>query len=206
MGYFNAEKIKEKTFNSLKNDVGKQYLLYLLNANNQEPIKGKTKLIKELFFIANNVPSLQQNLNFEPDSYGPSSDKAINNLEEMSLLNLIKVENNSSPKVYSLTKLGKEFLEESNENIDVLLIEDMKSLINDLTKDELLALVYFTFPETTDESLVKGEIDRDKVRLAINLYKKDKISLEKASEIAGLPLLKFLELIKEKNINVELNL
>ena len=33
-------------FKDLKNNLGKQYLLSLLNDNNQEPINGKTRLMK----------------------------------------------------------------------------------------------------------------------------------------------------------------
>ena len=45
------EILMKKLFDDLKDNLGKQYILSLLDSNNQEPIKGKTRLMKELFFI-----------------------------------------------------------------------------------------------------------------------------------------------------------
>ena len=47
-------------FDDLKGNLGKQYILSLLDSNNQEPIQGKTRLMKELFFISLNVPALSK--------------------------------------------------------------------------------------------------------------------------------------------------
>ena len=82
------DKVMKKLFDDLKNDLGKQYLLSLLNDKDQEPINGKTRLMKELFFISLNVPSLDKIFEFEADNYGPSSDVVIGYLDEMSQMKL----------------------------------------------------------------------------------------------------------------------
>ena len=80
----------------------------------------------------------------------------------------------------------------------------MKTLCSGITNDELLALTYFSFPEMTEESLVKDKIWAKREKLALGLYKKQKVSLEKAVEISGLNYNDFLDLLSSKNIKVEL--
>lgn len=192
-------------FNDLKNDLGKQYLLSLLNENNKKPIKGKTRLMKELFFISKNVPSLDYSLEFEPNNYGPSSDVIIGYIDEMSQIGLITKTSLGSHNVeYSLGEYGEMFLEKEYLNLDYDLIAEIKFLCDGLTNDELLALTYFSFPEMTEESLVLSKIENKRDKLALGLYMKGKVSLEKAVEISKLSYIDFLELLESKKISVEL--
>ena len=197
--------IMEILFDDLKNDLGKQYLLSLLYENHQEPIKGKTRLMKELFFISLNVPSLDKIFEFEADNYGPSSDVIIGYLDDMSQMKLIKAKHRSQDNntIYSIGEYGKKFLEEQNLSLDTELISEIKELCSGITNDELLALTYFSFPEMTEESLVKEKIWAKRKNLALGLYRKNKVSLEKAVEISGLNYTQFLDFLNSKNIKVE---
>jgi len=203
---------EEMILKDIEKNEGKLYILFLLNSLNQQPILGKTKLMKELFFISNNVPSLEKLFSFEADNYGPSSDVVSRFLEDLTLFEIISLNNKSKSSSsdyfeYSLTDFGKRILESIKDKaVDTELIEDMKILFSGLSTDEALALTYFSFPETTVESLVKGRIEKNRVKLALNLYKKNKVSLTKASHIAGIPIDSFLELLKKNNILVELSL
>lgn len=199
-------KVMKKLFDDLKNDLGKQYLLSLLNDKDQEPINGKTRLMKELFFISLNVPSLDKIFEFEPDNYGPSSDVVIGYLDEMSQMKLITAKHRSQDDytIYSIGEYGKKFLQEEELSLDNELISEIKELCRGITNDELLALTYFSFPEMTEESLVKDRIWAKRDKLALGLYRKNKVSLEKAVEISGLNYPQFLDLLNSKNIKVEL--
>lgn len=199
-------KVMKKLFDDLKNDLGKQYLLSLLNDKDQEPINGKTRLMKELFFISLNVPSLDKIFEFEPDNYGPSSDVVIGYLDEMSQMKLITAKHRSQDDytIYSIGEYGKKFLQEEELSLDNELISEIKELCSGITNDELLALTYFSFPEMTEESLVKDRIWAKRDKLALGLYRKNKVSLEKAVEISGLNYPQFLDLLNSKNIKVEL--
>ena len=193
-------------FKDLKNNLGKQYLLSLLNDNNQEPINGKTRLMKELYFISLNIPSLSNIFEFEADNYGPSSDVVMGYLDDMSQMKLITAKHRSQDNntIYSIGEYGKKFLDQEELDLDYELISEMKSLCQGITNDELLALTYFSFPEMTEESLVKDKIWAKREKLALGLYKKNKVSLEKAVEISGLNYSQFLGLLNSKNIKVEL--
>lgn len=199
------EILMKKLFDDLKDNLGKQYILSLLDSNNQEPIKGKTRLMKELFFISLNVPSLNELLEFEADNFGPSSDVIMGYIDDMSQIKLITAKKTSQNNVtYILGEYGKKFLEQEKLDLDYELISEMKTLCQGITNDELLALTYFSFPEMTEESLVKDKIWAKREKLALGLYRKGKISLEKAVEISGLTYKEFLDLLDSKNIKVEL--
>lgn len=193
--------IKEKKFQMIDNNISKQYMLLLFNALNEKPIKNKINIMKMLYFISLNVPSLENEFNFEADNYGPSSDVVERNLESLNQENFLK----EDKKGFKLNKLGKEYLNSRNfDNIDYELIEDMKELFDGLTSDEVCALTYFTFPETTSESVILDKIIKNRKKLALNLYKKNKISVEKASEIAGIPLIDMYHLLSKNNMKFEL--
>lgn len=59
------------------------------------------------------------------------------------------------------------------DNIDLELIEDMKKLFDGLDNEEVCALTYFTFSETTTESLIRIIENREKI--AVNLFKRIKL-------------------------------
>lgn len=193
--------IKEKKFKMIDGNLSKQYMLFLFNSLNGKPIKNKVNIMKMLFFISLNVPSLENEFNFEADNYGPSSDVVERNLESLHQENFLK----QDKRGYQLNDLGKEYLNSRNfADVDFDLIDDMKNLFDGLTADEVCALTYFTFPETTSESVILDRIIKNRKKLALKLYEKNKISAEKASEIAGISMMELFELLSRKNIKFEL--
>ncbi|WP_278944691.1 UPF0175 family protein [Methanobrevibacter smithii] len=194
--------IKEKKFQMIDNNISKQYMLLLFKALDEKPIKNKINIMKMLYFISLNVPSLENEFNFEADNYGPSSDVVERNLESLNQEDFLK----EDKKGFQLNSLGKEYLNSRNFNeVDHDLIEDMKKLFNGLTSDEVCALTYFTFPETTSESVILDKIIKNRKKLALSLYKKNKISVEKASEIAGIPLKDMYQLLAKNNMKFKLS-
>lgn len=196
-------KFKERMLRELKEDVVKKYSLLLLNAIDNEPIKGKTIFMKELFLISKNILELEEITDFEADNYGPSSDYVSNTLEDLEVVKLLNKINGR----YMLTDSGKEIVDIIKKDIsenEVDMIEDMKRLCNNLNTDEILALVYYTYPEMTIESLVKDKIESKREKIALSLLKKGKVSIGKASEIAGFPMNSFYKLLKEKKIKIEM--
>jgi predicted HTH domain antitoxin len=193
---------KERIIEEINEDIVKKYSLLLLGANNAGKIKEKTKFMKELFLISKNVPELEDEADFEAYNYGPYSDYGSEALEEFEVLNLTDTRNG-----YELTDLGKEVLlmiKKSISKDSVEMVEDIKQLCNDLNTEEILALVYYTYPEMTGESLVKDRIERRRKSIALSLLRKGKISIGKASEIAGMSISSFYEMLKEKKIKIRM--
>jgi len=192
----------KKVFQELNEDIVKKYSLLLLSALNNEPISGKTRFMKEMFLIAKNIPELELEADFEADSYGPNSDYVDDALRELDILGLIKNVNGR----YELTELGKntvKFVEDTVEKEEMGLIDDMKELFEGLYTDEVLAIIYFSYPEMADESLVRSKIEKNRVGIAISLIKKDKVSISKASEIAGMSFTHFYQLLEDRGIKVK---
>lgn len=192
---------KEDKFKMIDRNLPKKYILLLFNALDGKPIKDKITMMKMLFFISLNVPSLENELNFKADNYGPSSDAVLCDFESLNQEKFLKNDQNG----YQLDSLGQEYLNSREFNdVDFDLIEDMKSLFDGLTVDEVCALTYFTYPETAAESIIKDRIYENRENLAISLYKKGKISLEKASEIAGVSITELNQMLSKQNIKVDL--
>jgi predicted HTH domain antitoxin len=178
------------------------FLILLLGSRNGEPVRGKTWLQKEMFLIAKNT-GLKEEVYFEPHFYGPYSETIDTELENLQILELV-AENGE----IRLTGKGKEVYANllkiaSTEKLE--LIKEVKEELNDLNEDELLAYIYFSFPETTKEAVRFENIERKRAQLAISLYEKEKVSLGKASEIAGMDIKAFMDEIRRKGLKVPLS-
>jgi hypothetical protein len=177
-----------------------KYILLLLEANNDEPITGKVWFQKELFLVAQNIPRLETETDFEGSFMGPFSENANSELDQLRIEGLVQL--NGKIK---LTQEGKQVtqrvkIKASQQTKDIL--SAMKSFINDLPEDEMLAFVYFSYPQMTEESIVFEEIKQRRVRLALNLYSKKKVSIGKAAIIAGFCQEDFIEKAKTCGISV----
>lgn len=179
-------------------------ILLLLDANKGEPVKGKVWLQKEMFLLVHNTgkDEIIQGAQFEPHHYGPYSETIDAELDILRMMGLIEINRRISLKPMGrrlASKLRKivspEFLE---------LVEEIKGNLNDLSEDELLAYIYFTFPNMTTESRVLERIKRKREGLAVSLYRKGKVSLSKAAQIAGMSVRDFIELLRKRRIPVEL--
>jgi len=77
-------------------------IVLLLNANENEPIKGNTWFQKELFLIVKNSEELSREASFEPDMYGLFSENA---KEQLEMLVMDEVVSKIGNKMF-LSKLG----------------------------------------------------------------------------------------------------
>ncbi len=186
----------------LENSTGTQkYILLLLSSNDFEPVKGKLWFQKELFLLAKNSDELAEQTDFEADFMGPYSESADEELEQLEFAKVVENEGNK----LKLTGLGREIaeiLEKNTSNEEKEMIEDFKSELNDLTEDELLGFIYFTYPEMTRESVKFEKIKPKRMNIALSLYAKSKISLGKALEIAGMNIDTFMKEAKLKGIQI----
>jgi len=179
-------------------------ILLLLDVNEGEPVKGKTWLQKEMFLLVYNTgkDEIIQGAQFEPHHYGPYSETIDAELDNLRMMGLVETNGPISlkPKGRRLASklrriVSDDFLE---------LVEEIKENLNDLSEDELLAYIYFTFPHMTTESQVLERIKHRRERLAVSLYKRGKVSLSKAAQIAGMSVGDFIELLKKRRVLVEL--
>jgi len=191
--------IKKRIFENLTET--QKYALLLLSANNFEPIKGKLWYQKELFLLSKNNEELADDADFEPDFMGPYSETADEELEQLESAGVVEKKGNK----LKLTGLGQEIAKIISKNTSAEekeMIEDFKDVLNDLTEDELLGFIYFTYPEMTEESIKIEKIQPKRKNIALNLYAKSKISFGKALEISGTDIDDFVKEAKMKGIQI----
>jgi len=170
-------------------------ILALFYADMARPIKDELFFQKEMFLVVNFIKEIKSAADFIPHILGPYSEPVEISLKNLISVNLIE----KNPRGYQITKFGKEIFEKSIHKISpekIEAIEDFKKFLNDLSKDELLVFTYFSYPDMRKESAVFERVKRKRLPASISLYKKGKVSLEKAAFLSGLPMEKFIEILR----------
>lgn len=131
-----------------------------INANEFAPIPGNIHLVKELFAIKNSEigNQLLDELNFEPDNFGPFDETvfaALDDLRNAGLVEYVQLKNNV---MIRLTKRGEQLAEKIWDRLR----EDVKSVIsyvkinfNHISSEKLLDKIYSVYPEMAKYSLSK---------------------------------------------------
>jgi hypothetical protein len=171
-------------------------LLYL-SRNNQKI--DKLRLTKMIFLISYDIKELREELDFKiykTEIYDQNINDILDGLKQDGF---IKIKN----KYIMLTEKGIEeaekiFKEFSKKEIDIL--EEVLDLFDGTTNDEILAVFYFKVPGFSELSGPLPKIVKNRKKLAISLYRKGKISIGAASEIAGMNIKDFMEMLKKKNL------
>ena len=179
------------------------FMILLSGGRDYEPIKGKTWLQKEMFLLTKNT-RLKEEIYFEPHFYGPYSETVDIELENLEIMGMI--EENREIRLTNVGKKVYEKLLEITSEEKLGLISEIKEELNDLTEDELLAYIYFSFPETTKEAVKLENIKKNRAKLAVNLYKKGKVSIGMAAEISGMDIKSFMDRLRTMGVKIPLSL
>ena len=78
--------------------------------------------------------------------------------------------------------------------------EEIIDLFKDTTDDEILAIFYYKLYDQIKIIKPLKRIESNRKKLALSLYQKGKISIEAASEIAGMNIKDFMEMLKKKGL------
>ncbi len=170
-------------------------ILHLLHAGGNSAVRGDVIFQKELFLIGGYIERIGDDADFVPHIFGPYSEAAEVALDELVSLGLVR----RSEGGYTLTpdgvrvweKVHSAFLDDESRAI-----EDFKAFLNDLSVDEVLLFVYVNYPEYTHESARLHDILQKRAPLSASLYRKGKVSLEKAAFLAGMNLESYLDYLK----------
>ena len=185
-------------------DAVEKYLFLLLYAEGPkkakyEPILGNLWMQKEMFLVFRNIPSAEEE--FEGYLLGPFSEL----VDEYASQLIVSEYVNKDSEGLKLTEKGRKIaskLWEGEKDETKQMIADVKSLLNDMNRDELLVFIYSTFKEFTEESEIKEEIERKRVDASVSLFKKHKISLKRAAILAKLPVEEYVALLKSMRIPI----
>jgi predicted HTH domain antitoxin/uncharacterized protein YwgA len=173
--------------------------ILLIGANSFQPVKGKLWFQKELFLVAQNIKELAEEADFESDFIGPYSEIADEELEQLRREGIVFKEK------IELTPNGRNVANRLQEQVPpaiLKLVSEMKRFLNDLTKEELLGFIYYSYPKMRIDSVEFAEIDKNRVQIALVLFRKQKVSLGKAALIAGICQADFISELKANDIKI----
>ena len=176
------------------NTLGK-FVVLLAGARQCEPVPGMVHLQKEMYLLQKLFPELAGQAGYEP-RLGPHSKMVREEAERLESSGLISRDGSR----FELTGDGRTAFDGLKSEMpgELEKAEDFKELLNDLSERELMALVYFSGPVKglENEAPEYTDLARQRARLAMSMYQKDKISAQKAAQIAGMYLGDFIDDVK----------
>ena len=190
---------KDKVLDNL--DELQSLMILLAYADNDVPIKGKLKLQKMMYLLSDRIDSIREQSDYGPDLLGPYSEIIAEESQYLQDIGVFTANENS----ISLTDEGREIAEilQKKEPKQVLnYLDDYKQFLNDLSNKELLCYVYSAYPEMTEESVEYNRLLPIMEDTLLNLVKKQKISLERASELLDKDIDQITKKLKEKGIKI----
>ena len=154
------------------------------------------KLHKMVFLASLDIPELREELEPIPSMYkdifyDENIDEAIESLKFDGL-----IEGDTSLQLSSKGREVQFLLSDKEKDI----YEEIIDLFKDTTDDEILAIFYYKLYDQIKILKPLKRIESNRKKLALSLYQKGKISIEAASEIAGMNIKDFMEMLKKKGL------
>ena len=162
-------------------------IILLAGAKESEPIPSSLHLQKEMYFLQNLFPDMAVKTDYKPGLMGQHSEVVEEELKKLQLYGLIRSVRGSIGLTSDGATLLAKLKEKSDEN-EIKKAEEFKDIFNGMTKDELLVFVCFSDPDENkiiEESAQYKRVVQNRMRLAVSMCRKDKISAQKAAYIAG---------------------
>lgn len=166
-------------------EIIERYIILLLGVE-EKPVPSKFHLEKELFILSKANPNVAKILQFIPHSYGPYSDVVRNLVYDSKYI----VVNNG--KIY-LNDAGKKMYEELVKTYGgdprfkqfLAVLKMIRRIYDKLSTEELLFLIYITYPEFRENSAYYEELIKKKDKLVSSLLRKGLITKQRYLEIVG---------------------
>ena|SRR2546422_1648946 len=175
------------------------FSLLLARAGGGSQIRGKLWLQKEMFLLSRAIPQLGSELSYEASLKGPMSEALEWDVDQLVSVDLLHREGSA----YVITKSGNDCARAVSRRVkpsELKAIDEVKGLLNDLSKDELLAFVYFLYPDMITESEELEDLLPKREGLAVRLFEKGKVGLEKGALVAGVDVPKFASILGKRGI------
>lgn len=194
-GPIDGRKPMEPTDHDLEPD--ERIVLYSIGALRNTPLGSKVKLQKILFLVTEVFPEWDELLEYESHLLGPYSERVDNILEDLLALGLIS----RSKSNYILTREGLTVFNDLRPKPQLVkVLEDFKEFLNDLPDEQVLTFIYVFYPQYTSESARWEKLKKDRVRNAIAMLSRGKISFSKAAEVAGMGPDEFSALLERRGV------
>lgn len=159
--------------------MNKQEELVLQILSSVKEIKGKTKFMKMLHLVCKFIEKKKKEtpFNFENNQYGVFTPQLDPVLEKLSSQNDIKISSPFLSKRQDFSLINKERLAYAYPEFH-LEIKNLVQSLNEYSADEIVAISYYFFPDTTTNSKIKPEINRTIIELFSPLSSEFEESIE----------------------------
>ena len=208
----------KNVINRVKKDINKNLdllILYILSKLEGTDVS-ELKIQKIMYLLSKHDPSIAQMVKFEPYLKGAYSEEISYSLSKQVNIGLLKSAPHSKfYRVFTLTDEGRvlsQFIVDKASKIFppnlIDLIDKLNSIIEfskNLSEEEFLIYLYTLYPDDAVHSELKDYLDKNRLRLAVRMYKEGKVSLSMAAKIAGVPLSDFIKILREKKIKIPLS-
>ncbi len=178
-------------------EVQERLILYVIGADNI-PIKSLVNLQKVIFISSRCLPDiLDGSFFFETHKKGPYSKDIDETVMDFTSNGLVCSKN------LLLTDKGKCVYDFINEKIKDPLkssLDYWKKFCYDLTEDEFLTFIYYSYPDTVENSEVVDRIQKDAVKNTISLVNKDKITAGRGAELLEMRYFDFEDLLRKHKV------
>ena len=158
-------------------------VIYCLGTS-EEPMRGDVDLQTLLFLSSIELPDLfEGTFVFQQHANGPFSERIFEDVTA------IFKDGYASGSDLKLSNEGKEIYKEVEKHIEEPLkstIQKNMEFVSGLTKQELQTFIYATFPDYIVDSEVRMEIQRNRVKNAISMLMKEKVTASQAAKVAGM--------------------
>lgn len=194
-GPLTGRKTMEPAEPDLESD--ERIVLYSIGALRNTPLRGKVKLQKILFLVTEVFPEWDEFLEYDSHLLGPYSERVDNILEDLMALGLVA----RSKSSFTLTRAGCNIFRTLKPKLQfVKVLEDFKEFLNDLPDDQVLTFVYVFYPDYIGESARWKKLKKDRLKNAIAMLSRGKISFSKATQIADMNPDDFSALLERRGI------
>lgn len=179
-------------------------LLYAPDATDKfaKPIKGKTWCQKEMFLLSRSIPELEKEAEYTPHNMGSFSEVVEEIQDQFDISGFTEMVDESIKLTLEGRKLAEATWKDADDS-EKALVMTVKTWLNDLSYFELLGLIYNEYPDMSVNSEMRADVDAKREEIALSLFKKGKVPLDKAAQIAKLSRAKFLEIAKRKGIDID---
>lgn len=178
-------------------DASQRLIIYCMGALDK-PVKDEVNIQKIIFLSAMSYPGIFRDMyTFRKHKKGPYSEKIDEDLNVISNSGLVKGSD------FDLSKDGRRIYKQIEAGVKEPLrsaIPENKEFVSDLSQDELLTFVYTAFPEFIENSEVWEKLESHRMKHAVSMLKKEKITASMAADIAGMDYFEFEDLLKKQGI------
>lgn len=178
-------------------DASQRIIIYCLGAFG-EPVGSDVNLQKIMFLSSMALPEIFDGVfTFQQYRKGPYSERID---EDVAVIGSSGYMAGSDLR---LSDEGKELYNEIEKRVKEPLkstILENKEFVSGLTEEELLTFIYVVFPKYIDNSEVWERIKKDRVKNAVSMLEKGKITASQAARVAGMGYYEFEDHLKKLKI------